>query len=139
MAFDIGDLSAMHETVARVYAFWPRGTSRAYTGSLVCVLYFGGASVERTDHLDDAVRAGAGAFEGANRPRYTKRRHATDVADWIAEELRDSQDDKERLHRTAVMRLQQQYLAVQAKPFVTLRGENDGRNPARKPDSSSRD
>ena len=39
----------------------------------------------------------------------------TDVADWIAEALRESQDDKERFHRTAVMTLQQQYLAVQAK------------------------
>ena len=38
-----------------------------------------------------------------------------DVADWIAEALRESQDDKERFHRTAVMQLQQQYLAVQAK------------------------
>ena len=113
-------------------------------------------------------------FEEANRPRYTKRRHAfaglvncgrcgcamtaeikkaryvyyhctggrgacgntyvreeelsrlfadvvrrvqipIDVADWIAEALRESQDDKERFHRTAVMQLQQQYLAVQAK------------------------
>jgi site-specific DNA recombinase len=113
-------------------------------------------------------------FEGANRPKYTKRQHAftglvtcgrcgcaltaeikkgryvyyhctggrgacgntyvreeelsrlfadvvkrvqvpVDVADWIAEALRESQDDKERFHRTAVMQLQQQYLAVQAK------------------------
>ena len=113
-------------------------------------------------------------FEGANRPRYSKRRHAfaglvncgrcgcamtaeikkgryvyyhctggrgpcgntyvreeelsrlfaevvkrvqvpVDVADWIAEALRDSQGDKERYHRTAVMQLQQQYLSVQAK------------------------
>jgi hypothetical protein len=38
-----------------------------------------------------------------------------DVADWIAEALRESQDDKERFHRTAVMQLQQQYLAVQSK------------------------
>jgi hypothetical protein len=38
-----------------------------------------------------------------------------DVADWIAEALRESQDDKERFHRTAVMQLQQQYLGVQAK------------------------
>jgi site-specific DNA recombinase len=37
------------------------------------------------------------------------------VADWIAEALRESQDDKERFHRTALMQLQQQYLAVQAK------------------------
>ena len=113
-------------------------------------------------------------FEGANRPKYTKRQHAftglvtcgrcgcaltaeikkgryvyyhctggrgacgntyvreeelsrlfadvvkrvqvpVDVADWIAEALRESQDDKERFHRTAVMQLQQQYLAVQVK------------------------
>ena len=40
---------------------------------------------------------------------------STDVAEWIAEALRESQDDKERFHRTAVMQLQQQYLAVQAK------------------------
>jgi len=26
-----------------------------------------------------------------------------DVADWIAKALRDSKDDKERFHRTAVM------------------------------------
>jgi hypothetical protein len=38
-----------------------------------------------------------------------------EVADWIAEALRESQDDKERFHRTSVLRLQQQYLAVQAK------------------------
>jgi site-specific DNA recombinase len=38
-----------------------------------------------------------------------------DVADWIAEALRESQGDKERFHRSAVMHLQQQYLAVQAK------------------------
>ena len=38
-----------------------------------------------------------------------------DVADWIAEAPRDSKDDKERFHRTAVMQLQQNYLAVQAK------------------------
>ena len=38
-----------------------------------------------------------------------------EVADWIAEALRDSKDDKERFHRTALMQLQQNYLAVQAK------------------------
>jgi site-specific DNA recombinase len=38
-----------------------------------------------------------------------------DVADWIAQALRESQDDKERFHRTALMRLQQQYLTVQSK------------------------
>jgi len=38
-----------------------------------------------------------------------------DVADWIAEALRESRGDKERYHRTAAMQLQQQYLAVQAK------------------------
>ena len=38
-----------------------------------------------------------------------------DVAEWIAEALRESQSDKERFHRAAVMRLQQQYLTVQAK------------------------
>ncbi len=38
-----------------------------------------------------------------------------DVADWIAEALRESQDDKERFHRTAVLQFQQQYMAVQAK------------------------
>ena len=37
------------------------------------------------------------------------------IADWIAEALRESQADKERFHRTAVMRLQQRYLSVQAK------------------------
>jgi site-specific DNA recombinase len=37
------------------------------------------------------------------------------VADWIAEALRDSQADKEQFHRTALMHLQQQYLAVQAR------------------------
>ena len=37
------------------------------------------------------------------------------VADWIAEALRESEADKERYHRTAVMQLQQQYLAVQAR------------------------
>jgi site-specific DNA recombinase len=37
------------------------------------------------------------------------------VADWIAEALRDSQADKERFHRTALMHLQQQYLTVQAR------------------------
>ncbi|MPY88377.1 MAG: recombinase family protein [Luteitalea sp.] len=113
-------------------------------------------------------------FEAANRPKYTKRRHAftglvscgrcgcavtaeikkgryvyyhctggrgscgntyvreeelsrlfadvvkriqvpIDVANWIAEALRESQSDKERYHRTAVMQLQQRYLAIQAK------------------------
>lgn len=34
---------------------------------------------------------------------------------WIAEALRESQDDKERFHRAAVLRLQQQYIGVQAK------------------------
>jgi hypothetical protein len=38
-----------------------------------------------------------------------------DVAEWIAQALRESQEDKERFHRTALMRLQQQYLAVQQK------------------------
>src|SRR5690606_30637453 len=38
-----------------------------------------------------------------------------EVADWITEALRESQDDKERFHRTSVLRLQQQYVAVQAK------------------------
>lgn len=38
-----------------------------------------------------------------------------EIADWIAEALRESQDDKEHFHRSAVMRLQQQYLAVQSK------------------------
>jgi site-specific DNA recombinase len=38
-----------------------------------------------------------------------------EIADWIAEALRESQDDKERFHRGAVLRLQQQYIAVQAK------------------------
>ncbi|MDQ3418590.1 MAG: zinc ribbon domain-containing protein [Acidobacteriota bacterium] len=38
-----------------------------------------------------------------------------DVSDWIAEALRESQGDKERFHRSAVMHLQQQYLATQAK------------------------
>ena len=36
-------------------------------------------------------------------------------SDWIAEALHDSKDDKERFHRTALMQLQQNYLAVQAK------------------------
>jgi site-specific DNA recombinase len=39
----------------------------------------------------------------------------SEVADWIAEALRESQDDKERFHRTSIMQLQQQYLAVRAK------------------------
>jgi site-specific DNA recombinase len=38
-----------------------------------------------------------------------------DVADWIAEALRDSKDDKERFHRTALMQLPHNYLAEQAK------------------------
>jgi hypothetical protein len=38
-----------------------------------------------------------------------------EIADWIAEALRESQDDKGRFHRTAVMQLQQQYLSVQSK------------------------
>jgi Recombinase/Recombinase zinc beta ribbon domain len=38
-----------------------------------------------------------------------------EIADWIADALRESQDDKERFHRTAVMHLQQQYLSVQSK------------------------
>ncbi len=38
-----------------------------------------------------------------------------DVSDWIAEALRDSQGDKERFHRPAVMHPEQQYLATQAK------------------------
>jgi site-specific DNA recombinase len=38
-----------------------------------------------------------------------------ETADWIAGALRESQADKEKSHRTAVMRLQQQYLSVQAK------------------------
>jgi len=37
------------------------------------------------------------------------------TAEWIAEALRESQADKEQFHRTSVMRLQQQYLSVQAK------------------------
>jgi site-specific DNA recombinase len=38
-----------------------------------------------------------------------------EVAEWIAEALRESQGDKERFHRTSLMQLQQQYLAVQTK------------------------
>jgi site-specific DNA recombinase len=38
-----------------------------------------------------------------------------EVADGIAQTLRESQDDKERFHRAALMRLQQQYLAVQGR------------------------
>ena len=38
-----------------------------------------------------------------------------DVADWIAEALRESADDKERFHRSAIMTLQQRYLTIQAK------------------------
>jgi transposase len=40
---------------------------------------------------------------------------SAEVADWITEALRESQDDKQKFHRASVMRLQQQYLAVQAK------------------------
>ena len=39
----------------------------------------------------------------------------TEVADAIAETLRSSQAEKERFHRTAVMQLQQRYLATQNK------------------------
>ena len=38
-----------------------------------------------------------------------------EVAEWIKAALRERQDDKERFHRTAVLRLQQQYMAVRAK------------------------
>lgn len=38
-----------------------------------------------------------------------------DVAEDMAQALRDSQDDKERFHRAAVMRLQQRYLGIQLK------------------------
>jgi site-specific DNA recombinase len=38
-----------------------------------------------------------------------------DIADRIAAALRESQGDKEREHRSALMRLQQRHLAVQAK------------------------
>ena len=45
-----------------------------------------------------------------------KRIHiSAEVAEWITEALRESQDDKQKFHRASVMRLQQQYLAVQAK------------------------
>jgi hypothetical protein len=40
---------------------------------------------------------------------------SAEVAEWITEALRESQDDKQKFHRASVMRLQQQYLAVQAK------------------------
>jgi site-specific DNA recombinase len=40
---------------------------------------------------------------------------APDVAEWIAQALRDSQADKERFHLTAVMQLQQRYLATQQR------------------------
>jgi hypothetical protein len=39
----------------------------------------------------------------------------SDIAEMIAETLRTSQQEKERFHRTAVMTLQQRYLATQAK------------------------
>ena len=38
-----------------------------------------------------------------------------DVADWIAQALRDSQADKERFHGTAVLQLQQRCLAIQRR------------------------
>ena len=38
-----------------------------------------------------------------------------DIADRLASALRESQRDKEREHRAALMRLQQRHLAVQAK------------------------
>lgn len=38
-----------------------------------------------------------------------------EIAEWIAQALRDSQREKERFHRTAVLRLQQRYSAVQQK------------------------
>jgi site-specific DNA recombinase len=37
------------------------------------------------------------------------------IADWLAQGLRESQADKERFHRTAIGRLQQQQVAVQNK------------------------
>jgi site-specific DNA recombinase len=40
---------------------------------------------------------------------------SADIADWIADALRDSQAEKERFHRTAIGQLQQRYLAVQQK------------------------
>jgi hypothetical protein len=39
----------------------------------------------------------------------------TEVADWIAEALRESQADQERFHRTATMQLQQRHLGIQNK------------------------
>ena len=50
-----------------------------------------------------------------------------EVADWIAEALRESHDDKERFHRPAVMRLQQQYLSVQAKLDRAYEDRLDGK------------
>jgi site-specific DNA recombinase len=38
-----------------------------------------------------------------------------EVADWIAQALRDSHKEKERFHRTAILRLQGRYNAVQQK------------------------
>jgi site-specific DNA recombinase len=40
---------------------------------------------------------------------------SAEVVEWITEALRESQDGKERFLRTSVLRLQQQYIAVQAK------------------------
>ena len=37
------------------------------------------------------------------------------IADSIAQALRESQEDKERFHRTSILRLQQQYITIQAR------------------------
>jgi hypothetical protein len=53
-----------------------------------------------------------------------------EVADWIAEALRESQDDKARLHRTAAMQHQQQHLALRGsriEPMTTAGRPNHGR------------
>ena len=38
------------------------------------------------------------------------------TANWIAEALRQSQADKKHFHQTAILKLQQRHLCVQAKP-----------------------
>jgi hypothetical protein len=50
-----------------------------------------------------------------------------EVAEWIAKALRDSQRDKERFHRTAVLKLHQRYTAVQQKLDAAYEDRLSGR------------
>ena len=49
--------------------------------------------------------------EAASRTTEARIQISAEVAEWITEALRESQDDKQKFHRASVMRLQQPYLA----------------------------